>query len=307
MSARFGVGLVSVGVFVALALGWLFGDASSLPSALEAGSGSSSQPVTQEALARELSALRSQLKVESSARRKLANQLAQLRSDLETSGALVPDVEGRLRPVWDGDLSAAADEEEADPLLEQGEDDEQEEVADAASIEDPASEKPGFDSAALVASGLHPQEVEELRERWEEFWLDHLYMVDQAKREGWRHKPRYWREASILERELLDELGEESFDRLLYASGRPNRVIIRDVLQGSSGHRAGLRPGDTILRYNDRPVYDTRKLQAATSRGKLGRSVRIEVLRDGELFTLDIDRGPLGTVLRADSAEPLSR
>ena len=144
MSARFGIGLLSVGVIVALALGWLFGSASSLPSAPKADGGSSSQPVTQEALARELSALRSQLKVESSARRKLANQLAQLRLDLETSGALVLDVEGRLRPVWDGDLSAAADEEEADPLLEQGEDDEQEEVADAASVEDPASGKTGF-------------------------------------------------------------------------------------------------------------------------------------------------------------------
>lgn len=304
MSARLATGLLAFFAIAVLVWVWVIGEEpAARPSASEAFSSEAS--IENGKLAEEIVSLRTQLKRESNARKELAEQLALLRLELETSGALDPNSAEPGRAGWEG--APLADAEELDTDSPPQEDEESEDMADQEALDDGSSEKPGFDSAGLIAAGLHPQEAAELRERWEEFWLDHLYMVDQAKREGWRYKPRYWREASILERELLDELGEESFDQMLYASGRPNRVIVRDVLQGSAAERAGLLPGDTIVRYNDRPVFDTRKLQTATARGKFGRSVRIEVMRGDNVVVLDIDRGPLGTVLRADTAEPFTR
>ena len=170
---------------------------------------------------------------------------------------------------------------------------------------DPSGEEPGFDTDALVAQvGLHPDEATELREHWEQFSLDRLALADQANREGWRYRPRFRREARRLESEMLGELGEERFDQLLYASGRSNRVVVRDVLEYSTAEYAGLQPGDIITRYDDRAIFDTRQLQSATAGGELGEPVRLELLRGGERVIVDVERGPLGTLLRSSREPP---
>ncbi|MFP8874453.1 MAG: PDZ domain-containing protein [Myxococcota bacterium] len=174
----------------------------------------------------------------------------------------------------------------------------------AEDAEPDSDERPVFDVAALVSNGLPPHEAEWLRERWEQYALDKIYLDDRAAREGWRRKPRHYHQRQLLEREVREELGDEGWDRMLYASGQDNRVIVRDVLQGSAAEIAGLQPGDTILRYNGNPVYKVSALQRATTRGQVGERVRVEILRGGEVFTVDLERGPLGTMLRSSRAFP---
>ena len=167
-----------------------------------------------------------------------------------------------------------------------------------------SDERPVFDVSGLVSHGLPLHEAERLRERWEQHELDKIYLDDQAAREGWRRKPRHYHQRQRLERELTEELGDEGWDRMLYASGQDNRVVVRDVLQGSTAEIAGLEPGDTILRYNGNPIYKIGVLQRATTRGQVGERVRAEVLRGDEVFTVDLERGPLGTLLRQTRAFP---
>ena len=60
-----------------------------------------------------------------------------------------------------------------------------------------------------------------------------------------------------------EELGDDDYDLLLYASGRNNRVLLSDVLQNSPAAAAGIEPGDLLVRYDDRAVFNTRDLLSA--------------------------------------------
>ena len=93
-------------------------------------------------------------------------------------------------------------------------------------------------------------------------------------------------------------MGEEGWDQLLYASGQPNRVQVREVLEDSTADAAGMLPGDVILRYGERAVFKIEWLQAATAHGVPGTPVSVEVMRDGEVLYLEVERGPLGTLIR---------
>jgi S1-C subfamily serine protease len=101
-----------------------------------------------------------------------------------------------------------------------------------------------------------------------------------------------------------DELGDETYDRVLYATGRPNRTVVRDVLSQSAGRAAGLEPGDVIWRYDDSLVLLPHELQRATAAGRPGELVPLEVLRDGELERLFVPRGPLGARIERERISP---
>ena len=69
---------------------------------------------------------------------------------------------------------------------------------------------------------------------------------------------------------------------------------VRDVLASSPAERAGLKPGDEIMAYNGRRIFDMRELNALTLEGTPGESVVIDVRRDGQNLQLVMPRGPLG-------------
>ena len=252
-------------------------------------------------MGRQVEKLRVQLWAEAKARAALEVDLARLREELGASGRLGAGEE-RVDP--------RSSFPEGPPLptgsVTGGEGDAPGAPPGEISLDpSPAdSERPMFDVERLVATGVHPQDAEELLGAWEQFSLDRLYLVDQAAREGWLYKPRFQREVAGLEHGMLEDVGEDGWDRLLYGSGQPNRVVVRQVLEGSSADLAGLQPGDVIMRYNDRRVFKTEWLQAATARGRPGAVVRLEVFRDGEPITVDVERGPLGTLLRNAHVPP---
>lgn len=165
-----------------------------------------------------------------------------------------------------------------------------------------------FDASKLTEAGVDERRAEWLRERFESLQMDELYLRDQAARGRWMHKPRYSRELRALREETRTEIGDEDYDYLLYGSGRHNRVLLSDVLQNSPAADAGVRAGDVLVRYDDRPIYDVRDLLAETASGELGETASIEVLRDGEVVRLYVPRGPLGAriqpMTRAPSAGP---
>ena len=69
---------------------------------------------------------------------------------------------------------------------------------------------------------------------------------------------------------------------MLYSTGHPNRVAVREVISGSAGDSAGLLRGDVIVRYDDQLVLSPGELRDATTQGRAGELVELEVQREGE-------------------------
>jgi hypothetical protein len=167
-----------------------------------------------------------------------------------------------------------------------------------------------IDADVLIAAGFSAQEAAALQERWEAFEMERLYLRDQAAREGWLGTPRFREERLALDARqaaLRSELGDDSWDWVLYAAGHPNRVVVQSVLARSPAAEAGLRPGDVILGYADQRVFDGRELRAATSVGRAGETVAVELLRDGATRRVFVPRGPLGVRLDTTSTQPSDR
>ena len=67
---------------------------------------------------------------------------------------------------------------------------------------------------------------------------------------------------------------------------RPDGAIVTEVRDESPAARAGLRRGDTIIRYQEQPVTGPRELQRAVTTTPVGTEVTITVMRDGTEQTL---------------------
>jgi len=68
------------------------------------------------------------------------------------------------------------------------------------------------------------------------------------------------------------------------AGGEPDRqesVRVKDVAEGSAAAAAGLKPGDVILKVDDAPVANVRRLAAILSVYPEGHGVKVTVKRDG--------------------------
>lgn len=56
-------------------------------------------------------------------------------------------------------------------------------------------------------------------------------------------------------------------------------VVIVEVLAGTPAERAGMRSGDVVVAFNDRPVVDTRLLQRLIAAAPAGQETQLTVLR----------------------------
>jgi len=242
------------------------------PPRQEAGSGA-------EDLARELAALRAALEDERRARQRLGREVAALRAAL---GAAEP--EPGASPAVPAPAPPGPAAQEGDPP--------------------PGG---GFDEAALLDAGFAPYEVAEIRGRVEAIELERLYLRDRALREGWSGTPRFrqaYRALGEQEEALRQEFGEDRYDWLLYASGRSNRVRVTSVLAGSPAGEAGVEAGDRIVSYGGARLFDVSELRDATTGGRAGESVELEVRRGDETVRLFVPRGPLGVRLDETRERP---
>jgi hypothetical protein len=151
-----------------------------------------------------------------------------------------------------------------------------------------------FDAEALRRAGMQPDEVDRLRDVFDASEMAVIELQNRAMREGWYNSPRYMAELRDLRRGLRSEIGDETYDQLLYATGRNNRVVVHDVLRGSPGESAGLAPGDVLLSYNGRRIFKPAELVEATTRTKPGETVPVDTLHGGVPQRTYVNGGPLG-------------
>ena len=228
------------------------------------------------AIRQELERLRADLEFERLARRALAEEVALLRRTLEASGGLAP---------------AGVHARPAEEPREESEAETPQPVADAGE----KLNSTGFDAPALVTAGLAEQDAARLRGRWEAHQLEKLELSNLALREDWPRK-RLRRENFALEGALRAELDDE-WDAYLYATGRENRLRVNEVLADSAASAAGFEKGDLILSYDRERIYDPGGLRRNSAACSSGSYVAVEVIRDGNLDTLRIQCGPLGTLI----------
>jgi membrane-associated protease RseP (regulator of RpoE activity) len=233
----------------------------------------------------DLESLREELAAESIARATLAGEVEMMRAVIEqlVREAALPRVSaaGSKGPRASTSSEVAA---HADSLVGQG--------------------QGVFDPAALLATGLAQREVDFLRTVWERKELARLDLADRATRGGWAFSPRHSRATRRIEAEARAEIGEDGYDRLLYATSQTNRVLVRDVLGGSAAERVGIEQGDQILSYDGRRMFKPLDLRQATAGGQRDEIVRVEVQRGPRTLLLTIPRGPMGILMLARSLAP---
>jgi hypothetical protein len=259
-------GLAALAAGLAFGLGWQLGR--------PAGQGAGAAEVEGR-----LVALQDALAAERTARESLALELAALRAQTD-------EIAAQLRAGAPTPAANAAASSAALPPAQ----------AEAAAVAD-APQPPLFDVEALVAGCMHRSDVETLRARWERYQLDGLDLNNRAMREDFFMKPRHREEHFALDAAFRNDVGDDGYDAYLRATGKPNRVAVREVLPAGAGGLAGLEVGDELVEYAGLRVFSTADLQLLTASGRLGETVSLDVLRGGQLLSLRAVRGPLGIVL----------
>lgn len=159
----------------------------------------------------------------------------------------------------------------------------------------------------LVNIGVAEETASMIKQFVDNNRLQRLQLRDQASREGWINSDRFITEMHAIgddTRGLKEEYGEAIYDQYLYASGRPNRVVVREVFSGSSAQNAGIKAGDIIISYGNETIYSMNDLRQATVKGNPGDSTLVELLRGNQPYSTTVSRGPLGISMESTRIHP---
>lgn len=142
----------------------------------------------------------------------------------------------------------------------------------------------------LVEAGFTPAEAQNILRRESELQMEALQARYDARRAG---EPTSFDRNSTANA-LREELGDAAYERYLTASGRPTRVSVSTVMDGSPALAAGMRPGDQIVGYDGQRVFSMNEITRMTMEGDPGQNVLVDIERDGVLMQIAMPRGPLG-------------
>lgn len=85
---------------------------------------------------------------------------------------------------------------------------------------------------------------------------------------------------------------------------QPAGALVSAVEKGSAAAKAGLEPGDVILRYNDKDIVNSSQLPVLVANTAPGTTAKLEVMRNGETKRIDVAVGQFknAKVASADAA-----
>jgi len=161
---------------------------------------------------------------------------------------------------------------------------------------------------ALVEAGIDQAQADYILRTQGELDLQRLELRDRAIRDGTLGTKEYVNALRELNRntpKLREAVGDDTYDRYLYAMGRKNRVVVTSVIPGSAADQAGIRQGDMILDYGDSRVFNWSELRKATTEGYRGEYITVNVQRGEQIMSLLVPRGPLGVRMSPGRRAPL--
>ena len=151
---------------------------------------------------------------------------------------------------------------------------------------------------ALTATGIPSEQAALIQSRLDEYDLKQLYLKDRASREGWLNTARYrkeQRQTMNAYRELRAEIGDAAYDRMLYALGQANRVVVRDIMQNSSAEQYGLQANDRVYEYDGQREFTSQELNDLVTRGgDAVELVLVRLQRDEQQLDFYLPRRPIG-------------
>ena len=181
-------------------------------------------------------------------------------------------------------------------------------TATAAPHDDKSPKTPLVGLDALLDAGIDMGTAAWLQEEFDAMEMDELWLNDRATREGWRRTGRYVNEQREIRARLStlrDELNnDDTWDRLLYATNRKNRVVLQHIMRNSPAEQYGLQEGDSIISYGGRRIFTHGELSTATTEGQAGTTVLVEVDRDGQRHNISLPSGPIGGRLQSARIRP---
>ncbi len=76
-----------------------------------------------------------------------------------------------------------------------------------------------------------------------------------------------------------------------FAVSREDEVLVNSVNTGAPAHKAGLLQGDIIISYDGQIVLDSKSLQKLVAESRVGKSVRLRIIREGIEKTVFVEVG----------------
>jgi hypothetical protein len=239
-------------------------------------------------LDRRLSELETSLALERLERQVLAEELADIKASLAAE-AFGNAADG-------GDVSGSNPRERIAALLEQGDRDNprlnqiRERFQNGVGIVD-ESAREQRQIERFIDSGLTMERAQYIMQREDEIAMEVLQARYEATQSG--------ADAAVIanlstSQMMRDDLGDADYEKYLTALGRPTTINVRDVLTNSPAQAAGLAPGDEIVGYDGKRVFDMNELTGLTYEAGPGGTVAIDVIRDGQPMQLYVERGPIG-------------
>jgi PDZ domain len=146
--------------------------------------------------------------------------------------------------------------------------------------------------ARLLEAGFAPGQAESIAQRESELQMETLRARYEAERTG--ELMDFYQSRTVASDALRAELGDADYERYLDATARSTSVSVSSVLESSPAQRAGLKPGDEIVRYDGERIFSMSDLTRATMQGQPGEQVPVDVLRDGVTMQMVLPRGPIG-------------
>ena len=98
-----------------------------------------------------------------------------------------------------------------------------------------------------------------------------------------------WAWLGVRIRDLSEQEGDEIAKRHGIREGFG--VLIIEVMEGTPAEKAGLKNGDLVVAFEERPVTETQLLQRLIASAGIGRDVKLTVLREEGRRRLDVRLG----------------
>jgi predicted metalloprotease with PDZ domain len=164
-----------------------------------------------------------------------------------------------------------------------------------------------FAREKLDEFGYRPHDIDALRDAWRESQAtldERLAAIDPGLSPLQTRQQERDIKQEVMD-ELLEDLGNQDYDALLYALGESNRLGITWVPPGSPQQSYGLQMGDEVLsvggiRFESSFDY----LHWLRDEEQTGEPLPVQILRDGKLVVIDVPNGDIGRALKGVSGPP---
>jgi predicted metalloprotease with PDZ domain len=164
--------------------------------------------------------------------------------------------------------------------------------------------QPAFRADRLRPEHLDDLPVGALRDAFTDANRELAMLEIAAHQEGWRDDPTLKEERLALRQSLLEYLGPEAYLAGLYATGRPNRLVLTNIAAGTDADSQGLQRGDVLLAVDGSRIFDEEGFAAVTASLPPGSPVTLEILRNGHSLRYVVENPRAGLRVYAQRVDP---